>query len=558
VDGCLRIYMEYVSGGSVASAVKTYGSFAEPQAAALTYQLLQGLVYLHSRGIVHRDLKGDNLLLETSSELKIADFGTAKSVIASATMTANIVGTAYFMAPEVLRPEGQVGTPADIWSTGCCVIEMLTGKPPLSDIPNQYSVMMAIAGSPKVPLEKYIPAENTWSTEVLDFIQQCLRLKPASRPTAQELLQHPWILKYCDGEAMQTVTTTTDSSTTPKMSLMTDHHHSRLTLSGASTAAAAAAAAPTSPDDVVTATSDFAATHTPTASPHPRSPGCSAEAREMSRSATPRERKSKKEKKGGSSRRHHSRDTVGDSSRDGSTYSKETTTHGTPTPPPVGGHRHSEDSPVPLSLNHKSRASDSGVSGAGHPGLAKSGVVGSSRSHFSSGPTNVSVKDDDHQASFSYDYPLPSSGRIVELAAQSSSTFLPAIACASSNALAAAASVTTSVDGMRGTRFARHLNVGSSRDDTRAYHYPNNDDFTSRESMRLGKDFYLDGHDDGRDAADIPVRYGSTTRIPLPDPGLEPGLYSALDCLTAPPTASDLLPSATSRRTTSKRAGRGG
>ncbi|SYZ64110.1 protein_kinase (plasmid) [Leishmania braziliensis MHOM/BR/75/M2904] len=196
VDGTLRIYMDYVSGGSVTAALKSYGSFEEQQAAALCFQLLQGLAYMHRRGIIHRDLKGDNLLLETSSQLKIADLGTAKSIISSATMTANIVGTAYFMAPEVLQPKGAaVGTAADIWSVACCVIEMLTGKPPLSDLPNQFTVMMTIGGSATVPLDKYIPADNKWSCEVLDFISQCLRANPADRPTAVELLQHSWFAR---------------------------------------------------------------------------------------------------------------------------------------------------------------------------------------------------------------------------------------------------------------------------------------------------------------------------------------------------------------------------
>lgn len=197
VDGMLRIYMEYVAGGSVSSALKMYGTFGDQQAAQLTLQLLKGLAYLHYKGIVHRDLKGDNLLLETSSQLKIADFGTAKSIVSS-TMTAKVSGTAYFMAPEVLLADKPSGTAADIWSVGCCVIEMLTGMPPLSTIPNQYAVMMAIAGSPTVPLDQYIPANHQWSKEAVDFITQCLQVDPEVRPTARELLHHPWIAAHLD------------------------------------------------------------------------------------------------------------------------------------------------------------------------------------------------------------------------------------------------------------------------------------------------------------------------------------------------------------------------
>ena len=563
VDGYLRIYMEYVSGGSVASAIKTYGSFAEPQAAALCYQLLQGLVYLHSRGIVHRDLKGDNLLLETSSELKIADFGTAKSIIASATMTANIVGTAYFMAPEVLRPDSVVGTPADIWSTGCCVIEMLTGKPPLSDIPNQYSVMMAIAGSPQVPLDKYIPADNTWSSEVLDFIKQCLRVNPASRPTAQELLQHPWITKYCDDEVMRkaAMSATATTSPTPPVERLVQPQ-------------ASAGTVPTSPDAVVTtSTPDFAGRRsTPSASPLPRS------RRNSISSATPREKKSKRDKRaaalgntGTSSsssstlRRHHSRDSASENNNNSSNNSNNVRNGGggggsrdrrgsanvkeamnlTPSPPPmIGVYRVGEEATAPIPVNLHPMASthfsvNSGTS-THSTQMKASGTEGGSRTCFS-------VKDDERQTSFSYDGLLPTPSRWAQLTAQVSGSFLPAIHGTTSASGAAAPA--NSFDGLRGTRYARHLNVGGSRDETRVYHYPNEDDLLmSRESTRLGKDFFGDGHDYNNDVADGTVRYGSTTRIVLPETGLEHGVYSTLDCLTAPPAAED---------PPSRRAGRG-
>lgn len=191
--GCIRIYMDLVSGGSIRSLLLTYGKFDEEQAASYTKQVLEGLVYLHSRGIVHRDLKGDNLLVEPSGILKLADFGTA-GMVSAENPKQEINGTAFFMSPEVLTNENNITEKADIWSLGCCVIEMMVGKPPLAHLQGQYAVMMMIAESTGELIKEYIPAESKdWSPELLDFLAQCLHRNPKERPSATDLLSHPWI-----------------------------------------------------------------------------------------------------------------------------------------------------------------------------------------------------------------------------------------------------------------------------------------------------------------------------------------------------------------------------
>lgn len=186
-DQYLRIYMDYVAGGSVSSIIRSFGCFQERQASVLTQQMLRGLQYLHDRKIAHRDLKGDNLLLETDGTLKLADFGTAKEL---ATQAMSVAGTAYFMAPEVIRGVGH-GVEADVWSVGCCVIEMLTGKPPFSDLKNQYAIMMRVAES-DTPLDDIYPPHA--SPAVVHFLNRCIQRDPTKRATCAELLREDWIV----------------------------------------------------------------------------------------------------------------------------------------------------------------------------------------------------------------------------------------------------------------------------------------------------------------------------------------------------------------------------
>ncbi|KAJ9451156.1 Mitogen-activated protein kinase kinase kinase 2 [Diplonema papillatum] len=191
-----HILMEYVPGGNLASLVKLYKTLMEPVACNYTREILDGVTYLHTCGIVHRDIKGANLLITPEGHIKLVDFGSAKSMFTELNVPHDgdapfrtIRGTPFWMAPEVIRESGH-GPPADIWSVGCTVLEMLTGRPPYSDL-GQLQAMHAIAsGSGYPPLGS---AETTGSEECLSFLRLCLQRAPEKRPKSSVLTDHAWM-----------------------------------------------------------------------------------------------------------------------------------------------------------------------------------------------------------------------------------------------------------------------------------------------------------------------------------------------------------------------------
>ncbi|GET87162.1 protein kinase, putative [Leishmania tarentolae] len=481
VDGTLRIYMDYVSGGSVTAALKSYGSFEEPQAAALCFQLLQGLAYMHRRGIVHRDLKGDNLLLETSSQLKIADLGTAKSIFSSPTMTTNIVGTAYFMAPEVLQPNGAtIGTAADIWSVACCVIEMLTGRPPLSDLPNQFMVMMTIGGSATVPLDKYIPADNTWSSEVLDFISQCLRGNPAQRPTAVDLLQHSWFAKFLNVTQVSPASTpaTLRSFRTSKAQAI----DRTLNLSPQRRIVSPVC----SPNLNSTFTSGY---------PGPQYSAGQPESSTSSR--TSKERKGKREKR--ASARRHTRCSISGGTSAAARRSQESSQVSTPQ---YSSSTRTRDGSEPSSSLTRSHS---------HPDRQQ--CSNSKRKVHVQSLGHGLLKDDSRQSSLS-EYTVqhhtctPGSGSGADSSGEnrSKSAFLPAITYSGSSAPSPCG---YSLDVVRSTRSLK--NSVSSREPTKAYAYPSDTESKSRDLLHLGQCLSDHQQSFSRDL-DLSVQYGSVTK----------------------------------------------
>ncbi|KAF0910169.1 hypothetical protein E2562_001383 [Oryza meyeriana var. granulata] len=180
----LYIFIELVTQGSLLSLYQRY-KLRDSQVSAYTRQILNGLVYLHERNVVHRDIKCANILVHANGSVKLADFGLAKEM-SKINMLRSCKGSVYWMAPEVVNPKKTYGPQADIWSLGCTVLEMLTRQIPYPNVEWTNAFFMIGKGErPQIPSYLSIDAQ--------DFISQCVQVDPEQRPSASQLLSHPFV-----------------------------------------------------------------------------------------------------------------------------------------------------------------------------------------------------------------------------------------------------------------------------------------------------------------------------------------------------------------------------
>ncbi|XP_018095216.1 misshapen-like kinase 1 isoform X11 [Xenopus laevis] len=192
-DDQLWLVMEFCGAGSVTDLVKnTKGNaLKEDCIAYICREILRGLSHLHAHKVIHRDIKGQNVLLTENAEVKLVDFGVSAQLDRTVGRRNTFIGTPYWMAPEVIacdeNPDATYDYRSDIWSLGITAIEMAEGAPPLCDM----HPMRALFLIPRNPPPKL--KSKKWSKKFIDFIDTCLIKNYMSRPPTEQLLKHPFI-----------------------------------------------------------------------------------------------------------------------------------------------------------------------------------------------------------------------------------------------------------------------------------------------------------------------------------------------------------------------------
>jgi len=186
----LWIAMELMEGGKLTDILLN-ARFTEPEIACVCKETLEALKYLHENKMVHRDIKSDNILLSKSGDIKLADFGFCCKLKNDNDYRKSVMGTPYWMAPEVIRGL-EYSYKADIWSLGIVAIEMADGEPPHMELqPLRALFVIATQSAPT------LKEPDKWSSSFKDFLLVTLSKSPDTRATTVELLQHPFLSKAC-------------------------------------------------------------------------------------------------------------------------------------------------------------------------------------------------------------------------------------------------------------------------------------------------------------------------------------------------------------------------
>lgn len=187
----LWVIMEYMEGGSLTDVIENNPKITEEQIACICYETTKGLQHLHKKNFIHRDIKSDNVLLDAHGNVKITDFGFCAKLTTEKSKRATMVGTPYWMAPEVVRQK-EYDEKVDVWSLGIMTIEMIEGEPPyLNEEPLKALYLIASNGTPT------LKDPSNLSNDIMEFLTVCLCVDVKFRATTDSLLSHKFFKKAC-------------------------------------------------------------------------------------------------------------------------------------------------------------------------------------------------------------------------------------------------------------------------------------------------------------------------------------------------------------------------
>jgi serine/threonine protein kinase len=189
----LWVVMELMDGGCLTDILEQFDSvkMTEGQIAYACRETLRGLSDIHRSFRIHRDIKSDNILLNRKGEVKIADFGYAAQLTQEQQKRRTVVGTPYWMAPELIRGQ-DYSFKVDVWSLGIMLIEMMEGEPPYMEFPPLRALFLITTKGIPQP-----QSPERWSPALLDFFSKCLEKDVTARPDAENLLSHNFLTKAC-------------------------------------------------------------------------------------------------------------------------------------------------------------------------------------------------------------------------------------------------------------------------------------------------------------------------------------------------------------------------